>query len=133
MVPTGAGVAFAGIDWKIVHRLNQEAQKLVQEGRITEAIQRLRASLSMVGEQGSVLTTLAGLQEEVGALHDALDTWRRFAAQQPQDSRGPHGEGRVLLRLGRRRQAIERLQRALELDPGDPHIRRLLQDAHAGI
>jgi len=130
-VPQGDGVAHAGADWKRVNRLNQEAVKLADQGRIADAIDRLAASLALVAEQRSTLATLATLHERSGRDQDAVETWRRLSDLDPEDARGLLGMGRALVRLGRYDEAAEVLHRALERSPGDPAILDLLGEAHS--
>jgi spermidine synthase len=71
-VPSDSGVRYAGVDWKIVHRLNTEAEALIAEGRLEEAAARLGQSIGLVEDQSAPLRQLATLQERAGNLDYAL-------------------------------------------------------------
>jgi Tfp pilus assembly protein PilF len=60
----------------------------------------------------------------------ALELLRRAQDRFPEDARLPELEGRILLTVGRDSAGRERLQRALQLDPGrEPALRLLLEQA----
>lgn len=56
------------------------ARALAGQGRLAEAIDRLRSALAARPERADVLLTLAGYCEQVGKLDEALDAVRRAAA-----------------------------------------------------
>ena len=128
-VPADSGVRYAGVDWKVVHRLNREAETLIEEGRLEEAATRLGQSIALVEDQSGPLRQLATLQERAGNLDYALAAWERFSRLNPGVLEGILGMGRTLLRLGHPRDAAAVLLPSLEEHPDHPELLELLEHA----
>jgi tetratricopeptide (TPR) repeat protein len=100
--------------------LSRSAAALVRLGRAPEAIARLRQALAASPEE---IETRALLAETLGAAGDpvaAAAEWAEVVRRLPRAPRYWSNLGAELGRSGRPADAVVALERALELDPGDP-------------
>ena len=74
---------------------------------------------------------LAGAQERAGDANGAMASYAEALRLKPDFSVGQENFGELLLRLGRRKEAIERFEAALRLQPDLPNTRALLERAKA--
>ena len=86
------------------------------EGR-EEAVAFYRAALSIRPEDVRILDRFAMLRFEQGRLGAALDLYRALVRLAPVRAQPHVNLGVVLYRLGRRGEAMESIERALELEP----------------
>jgi predicted Zn-dependent protease len=128
-VPPDSGVRYADVDWKVVHRLNQEAEQQIEEERFDEAASRLEQSIALVQDQSRPLEQLATLQERAGNLDYALAAWERFTELNPGELRGVLGMARALLELGYPQDAARVLRPSLENHPDNPELLDLMESA----
>lgn len=66
--------------WELADKDLLAARALAGQGRLGEAIERVRSAQAAQPERGDVLLTLAGLCEQAGRFDDAIEAVRRAAA-----------------------------------------------------
>lgn len=126
------GVALTDVDWRRVDALQKEYLADRRAGRGRMGVARLRAALQLTDYQlPTALLALAREYLDEGRIRPALSPLHRFMQLEPEEAVGYRLLGKALLRLGEYDEAIDRLQRAVELDPrlGDAHdaLRNALQ------
>jgi spermidine synthase len=96
-----APVAFAGVDWVALERLNRTAAQAAQAGRTAEAVALFERSLGVAGDQLDVLAGVATLKGRTGDHAGALAAWRRREVLDPEDPLTLAGITRELAATGR--------------------------------
>lgn len=89
------------------------AQGLASEGRVGEAVERLKEGLGKTGQSAQLLLALAGLQKEQRDLVNAETTLRQAVAKDPSNVKAHQDLGLIVAAQGRMEEASKIL---LELD-----------------
>lgn len=114
---TGARASLPGGQTVIGHSTQTslaDAQKLVQRGRLTEALQKLNTLAVQKPELAGVEKLRGMVLYQQDKLEDAAAAFGRAAAQYPLDFEASQMEGMTLFRLGRPADAIPLLERKRE-------------------
>ncbi|MFO8072121.1 MAG: DUF3857 domain-containing protein [Polyangia bacterium] len=85
------------------------------------------AMLDLAGAELGVLETVSALREGAGDEKTAVDLLRRAARVAPESPPAHEALGRLLLRIGRRDEGIEHLERSLALAPQDSWLAGYLE------
>jgi superkiller protein 3 len=104
-----------------------------REQRWTDAARLAQQALTLAPEQPFVVKTLGNIQTLSGQYEAALRTWKQLQAMEPGDAEAFHGAGLILAHTGRHREALEPLNRALQLDSRNPRTHKVLGDTFAAL
>lgn len=106
------------------------AQVLMRTGRAAEAVAELDAAQKKLGPQ-FLLSYFRGLTlERANKPEESLAAYRDAVRLNPQNAEARLGVGKMELSLGQVSAAIDDLEAALRLSPGDPQATRLLSRAY---
>jgi tetratricopeptide (TPR) repeat protein len=87
----------------------------------------LREALRIQGEFGPTLLALGEAAVHAGLPTEALEAFRRAALSEPANPAAHLLAGQLLGQLGNYEQALESLERCVELDPTNEEARRALE------
>ncbi len=97
------------------------AQLLQDRGRTAEAITALQDLIKRAPQDGPLVYEYAGLLEKAGRLPDAERALRDLLSKDPLDANALNSLGYLLADHGQRLdEAVDLLQRALKVEPGNP-------------
>ncbi|WIG62046.1 MAG: hypothetical protein OJF49_004795 [Ktedonobacterales bacterium] len=94
-----------------------DAERQVREGQITAALETLERVLAAEPDDCAALALKAAQFLSTGHVTEALNLGELMELRVPGDYRGPLTVGRALAALGRYREALAALNRAISLDP----------------
>jgi len=97
---------------------NNQGVALAADGRDVEARKAFLAAIAIDARYGAALSNLSALEERSGEIEGALRHARLAAENWPEDAVLQFNLGNLLARLGRDPEALERLERSVEIDPG---------------
>ncbi len=118
----------AAPDWRLLYL---RAVALEQAGRWPEAEQDLRSALKVNPDEPELLNFLGySWIDRNERLPEALAMVEKAVAARPQSGAMIDSLGWAYFRLGDYRTAVEKLEAAVELEPGDPDINGHLGDAY---
>ncbi len=104
------------------------AQMLVTQDRADEALRYVERSLDLY-PSSRAYHVLAQIHEREARDHDAIASYASALDLDPNDAQALFRAGRLWLRLGNAREAVALLERAAEVRPEDPLVRRYLEQA----
>ncbi len=115
-------------DWRILWGIGETYR---EEGVWDKAVEYLEKAWDegASGGDAQVLCALGEAYEGAGKVLKALDCYERLCSLRPDDSMGWYLWGRLLLHQGYPARAVPKLERALELAPGDVYVANLLCEA----
>jgi protein O-GlcNAc transferase len=99
--------------------LFQQAQALVQEGKLAAAIEAFGKCIELAPDRAEAYYKRGNALNGLGRLEPALDDYNRASSADPSHSYTWCNRGSVLERLGRREEALASYDRAIGLDPKD--------------
>ncbi len=108
---------------------------LADRGRVAEALDLYREALAADASLGLARLGLAEGLARLGREGEAIEEYRRFLADNPEDPEALAAVGRLYLTTGQTEEARQSLELALRLDPGLPGVAdalRRLKEAEVG-
>jgi len=108
------------------------AATLAQQGRMAEAADVMRRAVESDPSNAGNYYNLGAMLAEQGRTTEALEAFRQAAAHGLRSPRLHVAAAKMEFRLGDRAAARRELERALQLEPGDPEARQLLRVLEQG-
>jgi tetratricopeptide (TPR) repeat protein len=103
-------------------------------GRLADAERNVRHALELGEPEARVHNLIGLIRSERGELEAALESFQRAAAAQPTGiAEAQMNAGVVLLKLGRTREALERLDQAASIQPKSAEVRYHRARAHLAL
>jgi tetratricopeptide (TPR) repeat protein len=96
------------------------ADFLKGQKRMTEAIKQLRQAVSATPDSCETMLLLGSYLKENGDLAGAISMFSRVAEKLPNSGKGWLEWGKALLLLGKFRESVEKLRKAVACQPDDP-------------
>jgi tetratricopeptide (TPR) repeat protein len=109
------------------------AQVLLRTGRAAEAAKELADAEKRLGPQFMIVYFRGLALNRAGDRPGAIAAFKQAVLLNPTSIEAHLGAGKTSLALGHATEAIEELQRVLQLDPGNMPARRLLSQAYARL
>jgi Flp pilus assembly protein TadD len=109
------------------------AQVLLRTGRAAEAAKELTDAEQKLGPEFMIVYFRGLALDRAGNRAGALIVFKQAVLLNPASVEAHLGAGKTFLALGRATEAVDELQRLLQLDPGNMPARRLLSQAYAQL
>lgn len=98
-----------------------EADRLRVNGDLTDALEVIERALAADSDDSEALALKARILLDDGRSHEALDLGELMELRQPNEYRGPLVIGLALMAIGRYREALNALDRAIDREPEAAH------------
>jgi tetratricopeptide (TPR) repeat protein len=108
---------------------NKEGAKLVEEGKMEEALEAFKKAVELNSNDAVVRLNLAYTYDRQGMAEEAIAEYQRAIELSPSNLLGYNNLGVLYDKMGLYDEAIGEFQRALEIDPTDANALKNLENA----